>query len=133
MTTFRNVATPQAPIAILLLHLQALCNVIVLTFVIVISLFPRGAYMGGGRRRRKCRSQRGRWPRRRLYYYAKAGSRNRGLVAERLTDVNHGLCEVKSGTSSGALPNDRLNDRFKRATVVAATNYKMGDTKKRID
>ena len=75
-------------------------------------------------------------PRKRLYYYTKVGSRDRGLVTERgslesLTDVNHTLCEVKSGASSGTLLNDRL--RNKRATVVAATNYKMGDTKRRID
>ena len=40
--------------------------------------------------------RRGRWPRRRLHYYTKVGSRDRGLVAERgsfesLTDVNHAL------------------------------------------
>ena len=28
---------------------------------------------------------------------AKVGSRDRGLVAERLTDVNYALCEVKYG------------------------------------
>jgi len=50
--------------------------------------------------------QRGRWLRRGLHYYTKVGSRDRGLVAERgslesLTDVNHGLCEAKSGASYG--------------------------------
>ena len=54
----------------------------------------------------------------RLHYYTKVGSRDRGLVAERgslelLTDVNHGLCEAKSGASYGGLPTDRLNYRFK--------------------
>jgi hypothetical protein len=63
---------------------------------------------GGGRRRRKRRSQRGRWLRRRLHCHTKIGSRDRGLVAERgsfesLTDVNHALCEVKYGASSGAV------------------------------
>ena len=74
----------------------------------------------------------------RLYYYTKVGSRDRGLVAERsslesLADVNHALCEAKYGASYGSSPNDRLNYRFKRATVVAATNYKTGDTKIRTD
>ena len=63
--------------------------------------------MGGGQRYRKRRLQRGRWPRRRLYYYIKVGGRDRGLVAERgslesLTDVNYASCEVKSGALSGA-------------------------------
>ena len=35
-------ATPHNPIAILLSHLQALYNVIILTFVITVSLFPAG-------------------------------------------------------------------------------------------
>jgi len=48
---------------------------------------------------------------------------------ESLANVNHALCEAKSGASYGSSPNDRLNYRFKRATVVAATNYKTGDTK----
>ena len=69
---------------------------------------------GGERRCRKRWSQRGRWPRRRLHYYTKVGSRDRGLVTERgslesLTDVNHVLCEAKSGALSGGSPNDRLN------------------------
>jgi len=81
--------------------------------------------------------RRGRWPRR-LHYYTKVGSRDRGLVAERSllespADVNHALCEAKSGALYGSSPNDRLNYRFKRATVVAATNYKTGDTKIRTD
>ena len=38
-------------------------------------------------------------------------SHDRGLVAEGgslklLTDINHGLCEAKSGASYGGLPND---------------------------
>ena len=54
----------------------------------------------------------------RLHYYTKVGGRDRGLVAERgslelLTDINHGLCEAKSGASYGGLPNDRLIYRFK--------------------
>jgi len=62
---------------------------------------------GGGQRCRKRRSQRGRWPRRRLYYYIKLGSRDRGLVAERgslelLTDVNYALYKVKSRALSRA-------------------------------
>ena len=110
-------ATPHAPIAILQSHLQALYNIIILTFIITISLFlghrgrrgRRGRHCnsttgrtGGGRKRRKRRSQRGHWPRRRLHCYTKVGSRDRGLGAERgsfesLTDVGHTLCEVKSG------------------------------------
>jgi hypothetical protein len=35
-------ATPHTPIAILLLHLQATCDVIILTFVIAMGLFPAG-------------------------------------------------------------------------------------------
>jgi hypothetical protein len=74
----------------------------------------------------------------RLHYYTKVGSRDRGLVAEGgllelLTDINHGLCEAKSGASYGGLPNDRLIYRFKWASAVAAANYKMGDAKKRTD
>jgi hypothetical protein len=42
VTTSCNMATPHAPIAILLSHLQALYNIIILTFVIAISLFPGG-------------------------------------------------------------------------------------------
>ena len=130
MTTSRDMATPHASTAILLSHLQALYNVIILTFVIAISLFlghrgRRGrrcnsttARTGGGQRCRKRRSWRGRWPRRRLHYYTKVGSRDRGLVAKRglfesLTDVNYALCEVKYGASSGAQPNSRLNYIFK--------------------
>ena len=50
---------------------------------------------------------------RRLYYYTKVGSRDRGLVAERgslesLTDVNHALCEVKSGALFGATEQSSL-------------------------
>jgi hypothetical protein len=40
VTTSRNMATLYALIAILLLYLQTLYNIIVLTFVIAISLFP---------------------------------------------------------------------------------------------
>jgi hypothetical protein len=112
-TTSCNMATLHTLIAILLSHLRALYNII--TFVIIISLFSgrRGGHCnsataptGGRQRCRKRRSQRGRWPRRRLYYYTKVGSRDRGLVAERgslesLTDVNHALREVKSGALSG--------------------------------
>jgi len=114
-TTSCNIATPHTPIAILLS--RALYNII--SFVIIISLFlgrhgRRGRHCNsttapteGGQRCRKRRSQRGRWPRRRPYYYTKVGSRDRGLVAERgslesLTDVNYALCEVKSGALSGA-------------------------------
>ena len=109
VTTSYNIATPHTLIAILPSHLQALYNIITLTFVIAISLFlgycgRRGrrrchcnsatGRTGGGRRRRKRRSQRGRWPRRRLHCHTKIGSRDRGLVAERgsfesLTDVNY--------------------------------------------
>ena len=113
VTTSCNMATPHTPTAILLSHLQALYNVIILIFLIAMSLFPHRcnsttAPMGGGRRYRKRWSQRGRWPRRRLHCYTKVGSRNRGLVAERgsfesLTDVNHALCEVKSGASLWSL------------------------------
>ena len=115
--TSRDVATPHAPIAILLLHLQALYNVIILTFVIAISLFPGGAHTGGGRRRRKCLIAERALAEENLLL-RQVGSRNGGLVAERgslesLTDVSHALCEVKSGASSGALPNDRFNYRFK--------------------
>ena len=44
----------------------------------------------------------------------KVGSRDRGLVAERSSlespaDVNHALCEAKSGASYGSSPNNRLN------------------------
>jgi hypothetical protein len=102
-------ATPNTPIAILS-HLHTLYNIIILTFVIIISLFlrRRGHYCssttaptGGGQRGRKRRSQRGRWPRGGLYCYTKVGSRDRGLMAERgsfelLTNVNH---EVKYGAS----------------------------------
>jgi len=41
----------------------------------------------------------------RLYYYTKVGSRDRGSL-ELLTDINHGLCEAKSGALYGGLPND---------------------------
>jgi len=150
VTTSYNMATPNTLIAILLSHLHALYNIIILAFVIAISLFlgrrrrrrhycsSTTAPTGGGQRCRKRWSQRGRWPRRRLYYYTKVGSRDRGLVAERsslesLADVNHALCEAKYGASYGSSPNNRLNYRFKRATVVAATNYKTGDTKIRTD
>jgi len=142
-----GMAAPHAPIVILQSHLQALYNVIILIFVIVISLFsgrrrrrsnPTTARTGGRQRCRKRQSQRGRWPRRRLHYYTRVGSRDRGLVAEwgsfkSLTDGNYALCEVKYGASHGASPNNRLNYIFKRATVVAATNYKTGDTKRRTD
>ena len=110
-TTSRDMTTPHAPTAILLSHLQALYNIIILTFINAISLFlghcrrhrcycnSTTGRTGGRRRRRKCRSQRGRWPPRRLHYHTKIKSRDRGLVAERgsfelLTDVNH---EVKYG------------------------------------
>ena len=119
VTASCDMATPHTPTAILLSHLQALYNNNnILTFVIVISLFSgrrgrRGRYCnsttartGGGQRCRKRRSQRGCWPRRRLHCYTKVESRDRGLVAERcsfesLTNVNHGLCEAKSGASHG--------------------------------
>jgi len=131
-------AAPHALIIILQLYLQALYNVIILIFIIIISLFfgrrrhysnSTTARTGGKQRCRKRWSQRGRWPRRRLYYYTRVGSRDRGLVAEwgsfkSLTDGNYALCEVKYGALYGASPNNRLNYIFKWATVVAATNYK---------
>ena len=140
-------ATPHAPIAILQSHLQALYNII-LTFVIAISLFlgyrglcgRRGRHCnsttgrtGGGQKCRKRQLQRGRWPKRRLHCYTKVGSRNRGLVAERgsfesLTDVSQIWSLIME-----LPPNNRLNYRFKWAMVVAATNYKTGDTKRRTD
>ena len=149
VATSYNMAIPRTLIAILLSQLHALYNIIILTFMIAISLFlgrcrRRGhccssttAPTGGGQRCRKRWSQRGRWPRR-LHSYTKVGSRGRDPVAERSSlespaDVNHALCEAKSGASYGSSPNDRLNHRFKRATVVAATNYKTGDTKIRTD
>jgi hypothetical protein len=46
-----------------------------------------------------------------------------------LTDVNYALYEAKARASYKSLLKDQLNYRFKYATVVAATNYKMGDTK----
>ena len=49
------------------------------------------------------------------------------------TKINNLLCEVKYGALSGGLPNERLNYRFNFAAVVAATNYKTGDTKRRTD
>jgi hypothetical protein len=56
---------------------------------------------------------------------------------ESLTKVNHGLCKVKSGASSGtssrALPNYRLNHRVKFKWVVAATGYKTDNAKRRTD
>ena len=108
VTTSYNMATPNTLIAILLSHLHALYNIIILAFVITISLFLRcsghccsstTAPTEGGQRCRECQSQRGRWLRRRLHCYTKVGSRDRGLVAERgsfklLSDVNH---EVKYG------------------------------------
>jgi hypothetical protein len=93
-------ATPQAPIATLQSRLQALYNVIILTFVIAISLFPGVAVtllwlVGEVGKDVGNINRRGRWPRR-LHYYTKVGSRDRGLVVERssfesLTDVNHAL------------------------------------------
>jgi hypothetical protein len=44
-------------------------------------------------------------------------------------NVNYALCEAKSGALYRSLSNNRLNYRFIRAIVVAATNYKIGDTK----
>jgi hypothetical protein len=99
-----QVTTPHTLTAILLSHLHALYNIIILTFVIAISLFLRRrrrrrrrrhccssttAPTGGGQRCRKRWSQRGCWPRRRLHYYTKAGSRDRGLVAEGVTRIAH--------------------------------------------
>ena len=116
VAAFCDIATLHTPTAILLSHLQALYNNNnILTFIIAISLFlgRRGRYYnsttartGGGQRCRKRQSQRGYWPRRRLYCYTKVESRDRGLVAERclfesLTNVNYGLCEAKSGASYG--------------------------------
>ena len=125
-------ATPHALIAILLSHLQALSNVIILTFVIAISSFSGGVcaqytdiwrgtkwtsqlLYGHEQRLVNLTCMR---PKVRLHYYTKVGNRDRGLVAEGgslklLTDINHGLCEAKSGASYGGLPNDRLIYRFK--------------------
>ena len=44
-------------------------------------------------------------------------------------NVNYALCKAKSGALYGSLLNNRLNYRFIQAIVVAATNYKTGDTK----
>ena len=67
--------------------------------------------------------------------HTKVRSRDRGLVALKSpTNINNNtLCEVKYGALYGGLPNDQLNCRFKWATVVAATNYETGDTKRRTD
>ena len=75
----------------MLSHLQALSDFIISTFVIAMSLF-----LGHRRRRgRRCSSAAAptevsegvesvdRWPRRRLHYYTKVGSRDGGLVAGR--------------------------------------------------
>ena len=135
--------TPHAPTAILLSHLQALYNIIILTFINAISLFlghcrrhrcycnSTTGRTGGRRRRRKRRSQRGRWPRGRLHCHSKIGSRDRGLVAERgsfesLTNVNHALCKVKYGASTERSTQLHIQ-------MVAATNYKTSDTKRRTD
>ena len=74
-------------------------------------------------------------PRRKPHYHTKIESRDRGLVAERgsfesLTDVNHALFEVKYGASSGALTEQSTQLHIQ---MVAATNYKTGDTKRRTD
>ena len=150
---FCDMATPRIPIAILLSHLQALSNVIILTFVIAISSFSGGvctqytdiwrgtkwtSQLLYGHEQRLVNLTCMRPKVFRLHYYTKVGSRDRGLVAERgslelLTDINHGLCEAKSGASYGGLPNDRLIYRFTWGSAVAATNYKMGDTKRRTD
>jgi len=53
----------------------------------------------------------------------------RGLF-ESLTDVNHALCEVKYGASSGAVTEQLTQLHIQMA---AATNYKTGDTKRRTD
>ena len=68
------------------------------------SLFLGGAYTGGGQRYKKRQLQRGRWPKRRLHYYTKVESRDKGLVAERglfksLTNVNYTLYKIKSRAS----------------------------------
>jgi hypothetical protein len=52
VTTFHDMATPHTPVAILLSHLQAAYDVIILTFVIAMGLFPGGV--------RGCRGRRGR-------------------------------------------------------------------------
>ena len=72
---------------------------------------------------------------RKLHYYTKVGSRDTGLVAERgsfesLTNVNHALCEVEYGASSGASTEQSTQLHIQ---IVAATNYKTGDTKWRMD
>jgi len=47
-----------------------------------------------------------------------------------LTDANYALYEVKYGASSGALTERSTQLHIQ---MVAATNYKMGDTKRRTD
>jgi hypothetical protein len=113
-------ATPHTPIAILLSHLQALSDIIILTFVIAMSLFLGGvctqytdvwrgtkwtSQLLYGLEQRLVNLTRMRPEVFRLHYYTKVGSRDTGLVAERgslelLTDNNHGLCEAKSGALS---------------------------------
>ena len=44
------------------------------------------------------------------------------------TKINNVLCEVECGALYGGLPNNQLN-----YTVVAATNYRTGDTKRPTD
>ena len=90
-------ATPHALIAILLSHLQALSNVIILTFVIAISLFSGGvctqytdiwrgtkwtSQLLYGHEQRLVNLTCMRPKVFRLHYYTKVGSRDRGLVAE---------------------------------------------------
>jgi len=59
-------------------------------------------------------------------------------VAERsllksLININYILYKAKSRALYRSLLNNWLNYRFKQAIVVAATNYKTGDTKIYID
>ena len=48
-------------------------------------------------------------------------------------NINYALYKAKSRALYRSLLNNQLNYRFIRAIVVAATNYKTGDTKIRID
>ena len=68
----------------------------------MMSLFLGGACTGSRQRCRKRRLQRGYWLKKRLHYYTKVGSRDRGLIAKRdlfelFININYALYKVKSG------------------------------------
>jgi hypothetical protein len=50
-----------------------------------------------------------------------------------LTDINYRLYKAKFKALYRGLLNNQLIYRFKWANIVAAINYKIGDTKKRTD